>query len=433
MNENKHSAKSNPQVIVPYGYLPYPPAEEESVDLYELWQILKKRKFTVLTTVGLFFLVALLYLVIAKPTYEAKVTIEIGKHLTKGNDGTLVAKYFDSAKALKEYMDVKYDTAGKYRDKNTTTYINGIAIPKKSGGEGFLTIGAMGNDNDRAIEMLKKPLDEIMAKHKAYFETLVQKKKSAIENLKREIDYDKKILLPQLQKNLELLQSVELKKINEKISLVKSIDLKKIAERIKLLEKIEIPTLQEKIKQNNAVISKKESAIKAMQKEILRVAKQDPALATMTSMQMANLQNDIGRLKIKNIDLESQIKKIKEETIPNLKKQKTRILQETIPNLEVQKRRLLEEVIPRKEADIEKLLSITIPQKLIRIEEISTSMKEPYLVMTHVVGKIYTHDYPVKPKKKLIIAIALVTGLMLGIFLAFFLEFIAKKPEEKAS
>ena len=43
---------------------------------------------------------------------------------------------------------------------------------------------------------------------------------------------------------------------------------------------------------------------------------------------------------------------------------------------------------------------------------------------TAVVGKIITNNYPVKPKKKLIVIVAFVTGFILSIFLVFFLEFI---------
>ncbi len=48
------------------------------------------------------------------------------------------------------------------------------------------------------------------------------------------------------------------------------------------------------------------------------------------------------------------------------------------------------------------------------------------------IGKIEVLDKPIKPKKKLIVIIAFITGLMLAVFLAFFLEFLrgSKKEEE---
>lgn len=50
---------------------------------------------------------------------------------------------------------------------------------------------------------------------------------------------------------------------------------------------------------------------------------------------------------------------------------------------------------------------------------------------TQIVGKIITNDYPVKPKKRLIVTVAFVTGLILSVFLVFFLEFLSKNEEEK--
>ena len=44
---------------------------------------------------------------------------------------------------------------------------------------------------------------------------------------------------------------------------------------------------------------------------------------------------------------------------------------------------------------------------------------------TAVVDKIRTSNEAIKPKKMLIITVALISGLMLGIFAAFFREFIS--------
>ena len=46
------------------------------------------------------------------------------------------------------------------------------------------------------------------------------------------------------------------------------------------------------------------------------------------------------------------------------------------------------------------------------------------VLMTQVVGKVTVDTEPIKPKKKLIVIVAFISGLMLSIFLSFFLEFI---------
>ena len=48
----------------------------------------------------------------------------------------------------------------------------------------------------------------------------------------------------------------------------------------------------------------------------------------------------------------------------------------------------------------------------------------------HIIGNIEIPDFPVKPKKKLIVLVAFITGLMFSIFLIFILEFIQGTKEE---
>jgi uncharacterized protein involved in exopolysaccharide biosynthesis len=44
--------------------------------------------------------------------------------------------------------------------------------------------------------------------------------------------------------------------------------------------------------------------------------------------------------------------------------------------------------------------------------------------MTQVIGDISVGHQPIKPKKKLIITVAFVMGLILSVFLAFFIEVV---------
>jgi len=65
-------------------------------------------------------------------------------------------------------------------------------------------------------------------------------------------------------------------------------------------------------------------------------------------------------------------------------------------------------------------------------QELKLSITPLKMKPTHIVGEIETLEKPVKPKKKLIVIVAFITGLMLSVFLAFFLEFIGGRKEEKA-
>ncbi len=398
MKRKDTQPEKEPQLVIPYGYTPYNQPEEDEVDLRELWHTLKKRKKTVLATTAIVFAIAVAYIFFAKPLYEAKATVVIGKQLVKTSGG-VVEKYFENAKTLKQILDVRFDTAKKYRDENMTAYIENVTVPKKSAG--FIIITANAPSNEEATNMLKQPIDIIFKRHQTFYDTILDIKKNQVDALMKQLDYLKTAERQKLQKELDLSRSIDLKKIESKIALIKN---------------GEIPSIEKKIEASKKDISEKEKNISDMQSKLMITAKQDPTLAAMVAMQISNLQNDIAHLSKKIIDYQMTIEKL---------------LKETIPDLEKEKKIILEKVIPAKEAAIKELESITIPKLSAQIEEIEASMKPPYLQKTQLVGKIYTHDYPVKPKKKLILAIALITGLFLGIFLAFFFEFIAKNENRE--
>ena len=64
-------------------------------------------------------------------------------------------------------------------------------------------------------------------------------------------------------------------------------------------------------------------------------------------------------------------------------------------------------------------------------QEFKLSIVPPMLKTTHIIGDVETPSGPIKPKKKLIIIVAFITGLMLSVFLAFFLEFLAGMKDGK--
>jgi len=421
--------------------------EEDEIDLIELWQTLRKHKVIVFLTTSIFLVLAIIFIIVTKPKYEAVATLQIGGQLIQTGNG-LTMKYFEDTEAIKEYLDVKYDVKGKYRKKGIESYIEDVSIPRKV--KGFITITAYGPDNDEAIKTLKIALNDVLSKHRAYYDNIIRQKKLRIEELNKKLNHELNVTLPLLKRDIYILQNINIKKIEEKMKIVKNIDIKKIDERIKIVKNIDMKKINERIKFSKKVelpaILKKISILKNQLKDkkenlnqlsysFKKIKDKNPALAAITALRINAVQNDIKNLKQQIIDYNLQIKRILEETLPNLEKQKQKILEETLPDLEKQKIQILKKQIPLKEAAIKQLLNVTVPHLKDQIKYIQLTMQPPYLTMTKIVGKIYTHDYPVKPKKKLILVIALITGLILGIFLVFFIEFIqnAKEREQQKS
>ena len=370
--------------------------EEDEIDLIELWQTLKKHKLAIFITTIIAIIAAVIFIITTKPKYEAVATLQIGGQLVQTSNG-LATKYFENVNKIKEYLDIKYDVNGKYRKKGTKSYIENVSVPKRT--KGFITITAYGPNNNEAIKTLKVALDDVISKHKAFYDNIIRQNEIKIEELKKQILHDNSVSLPLLKRDIYILQNINLKKIDEKVKLAKD---------------IEIPAIQRKIAIANSQLNAKLENLKQLSASFKNTKSKNPTLAAIISLRIDAVQNDIKNLKQQIIDYKLQIKKILEETIPDLEKQKTQILKKQIP---------------MKEAAIKQLLNVTIPHLKDQIEHLKLTMQPPYLVMTKIVGKIYTHNYPVKPKKKLILIVALITGLILGIFLAFFIEFIQRAKE----
>lgn len=106
----------------------------------------------------------------------------------------------------------------------------------------------------------------------------------------------------------------------------------------------------------------------------------------------------------------------------------------TLTILELNEQRHLKEMISKLRSDIAvledkrfNLEQITIQELNEEIINIKTLMLPHNNKKSEVVGKIITNDYPIKPKKQLIVLVSLVSGFILSIFLVFFMNFIRSK------
>jgi LPS O-antigen subunit length determinant protein (WzzB/FepE family) len=65
-----------------------------------------------------------------------------------------------------------------------------------------------------------------------------------------------------------------------------------------------------------------------------------------------------------------------------------------------------------------------------KINDVKRLLKPHNFKNTYIVGNIITNDSPIKPKKKLIVIVAFITGLLLSIFAVFFLKFIRQEDDK---
>lgn len=171
------------------------------------------------------------------------------------------------------------------------------------------------------------------------------------------------------------------------------------------------------------------------------IEKSDNTTAMVASVQILNYQNLITNAQNQIKDLELQIEVIQNETIPDLKYKLENITNVQIKNLEYKKANIINvdikdlenkklNVSNEKIRKLEDTINIELQTKISQLnEEIDTlnfKKSEQNLSNTKLVGEYIINDFPVKPKKSLIVMIGFITGFILSIFLAFLLNFISK-------
>ena len=138
-------------------------------------------------------------------------------------------------------------------------------------------------------------------------------------------------------------------------------------------------------------------------------------------------KNDIQRYETNLLETNENLKKIKNIS-PTLAA--IQINEQTyISDFLIKLKNSLEEYEKQKD-DIELFRIQELKEQLINLKVL---MKPYNYKNTEIIGNVITNDYAIKPKKKLIVIVAFVTGLILSIFLVFFMEFIKGLREEEKS
>ncbi|WP_457593303.1 Wzz/FepE/Etk N-terminal domain-containing protein [Hydrogenimonas sp.] len=179
MTSEKNFSENERRVMPPYGYFPSAVPEEE-IDLRMLWQVVVRRKYTLLAVVVTALVAALLYLWTAKPVYEAKSLIQIG---------SIDSKPIEKPVTLKTKLETIYHVNDRH-DETEYPFISAVAIPKKA--EGLIQITAQGRDS-RSAEAL---IEEVAGRIKGEHEELIRKYRQIKEKL-LQIDREKTVRLKQ--------------------------------------------------------------------------------------------------------------------------------------------------------------------------------------------------------------------------------------------
>lgn len=384
--------------------------EKDEIDLRELWDVLAKKKYLILTITFVITLLASIYSFSIKPTYTVKAVVKIAH---------IGGKSIEEPEAIIEIIKAVYINNIA---KDETTLITNISNGKKA--QNFLSLEAQALSNNEAEAKINEVIFFIQNHSKEAIKQFQTKNNNQIKQIERDIKNSENILLQKIDNKIALLKNQDIKRIDDKITLLKNQDIKKIDDKITLLKDQDINAIIHKIKLSEQSMKEYTKSIKIIQAN-LREKNKDISFSAMLVMQLTSYQNMLFSLQTKITDLNLQKDKILSEAIPNLKRSKEKILNETIPNLERNKEKITQISIKDLERQKEQIISINIPNQKDKIEILKYNQSEHYIYNAKVIGKLSILDYPVKQNSKLIVVVAFTTALIFSIFLVFFLNFIS--------
>ncbi len=363
--------------------------EEDEIDLKELFHTLLRRKKLIFIITTLITISAGIYAFTKTPIYEVKSNIKLGYIGDKiiGDPISLV-KTLNVIYNVEDTVDTKEEFIAK---------VSTISNNKKI--SNFITVITEGISNVKALELNKKVLMSIQEK---YAKKIEQYKKNNIA------------VINELKSQIKELNTLEKKNIERKIEILKKQTLPLLDAKIVFLKNSKLKAIKEKIRFNYQNLKKYEKEIKKLYTNSQKT--KNSATLVIISIQMVNYQNLILNSQNNVEDLKLQAETIKKETLPTLKEKKKNLVHDTLRKLKYD-------------------LEVTLKNNKLRLEEKILNLQyensDQNIKNSKVVGKYIMHNYASKPKKKLIIVVAFITGLILSIFLVFFLEFLSSTREEE--
>ena len=171
----------------------------------------------------------------------------------------------------------------------------------------------------------------------------------------------------------------EHEKILDDVKKQKEMELRNIDLQIADIKSKSVALIDKKIENNIKNLKSLEEQLKQIDENLKKIDTLNPSLAALKLMEKRDITNSINTITIQNFELESK---------------KDELLTTTLYKLEESK-------------------------KIIELSLLPHNYKN-----TQIVGEIMTNDFPTKPKKILIVAVAFVTGFIISIFLVFLFNFI---------
>jgi LPS O-antigen subunit length determinant protein (WzzB/FepE family) len=177
----------------------------------------------------------------------------------------------------------------------------------------------------------------------------------------------------------------EHEKILDDVKKQREMELRNIDLQISDIKSRTVALIDKKLENNVKTLENLQEQLKLVDENLKKIDTLNPSLAALKLMEKKDITTSINTLTVQNFELESK---------------KDLLLTTSLYKLEENK-------------------------KIVELSLLPHNYKN-----TEIVGEIMTNDFPAKPKKSLIVAVAFVTGFILSIFLVFVIQFIQGTKKE---
>jgi hypothetical protein len=423
--------------------------QEDEIDLRELFLKIWAKKLFILVFTFVITILAGIYAFMKTPIYEVKSNVQLGFIGDK-------EKLLNDPDSLNQELIIIFNVNEKsLNDKKANSWVEDISIDKKV--KNYIQIKTNGLSNEEALNKNKKVVEYIQKQNQITIDNFIRNTKLSIEQTKKSLKYVDEIEIKDAKRQIEKLKTQKIIEIEKAIDKLKNQDIKNLKREINLIKTQKIPVIDDEIKVLNNKLDSISNKIKFSNKklseynksinELYKNAKNQSSAETMiSSIQMLNYQNLVLNTQNKVEDLILEKNTIKTKLIPDLENKKRNYTIVTIEdlnknieninniqifNLEKEKSNIEDDTIKK----LQEKIDITLRDKKIslenKIKNLEYQISNENYSNSKVVGNYVIYDYPIKPKKKLIVVVAFVTGFIISIFLVFLIDFFRGMRKEE--
>lgn len=362
---------------------------DDEIDLKELFLTIWEKKIFIVVFTAIITILSIVYVSAKTPIYEVKSVVKIGHKKNNIDEFSYKNILLEPSATLEKKLKLIYSVD----DPRRYEFIEDGVVSKIStikNVENFIEINTEAYSNEKALEKNKDVLKFIQNEYKYKIDEYVQRTNIKIKDIEDRIKFANEVKKVDLEQNI--------KKINTQT-------LPRIEKEIELLKSVELVSLEKKLEFNREKLKEYES-------EVARISKQksgDNSQNMLMAVQLLNTQNLI--LSVQN-------------SIENLIKEKENLINLKLVDLQKTKENIVNETLRKAKVELEINFSKELDDLNNSLELEKLKLTDDSFRNSELVSDYILNDFPIKPKKSLIVAVAFVTGFILSIFLVFFMQFI---------